>query len=50
MTIRARDRNTFGAIAGDFMLDHARNLRTRAEMQRKLDVELPRSDSCRGET
>jgi integrase len=35
-----RRRNTFGAVAADFMVDHAGKLRTRAEMQRKLDVEL----------
>ena len=37
---QAHRRNTFGAVAADFMQDHAKNLRTRAEMQRKLDVEL----------
>lgn len=35
-----RRRNTFGAVAADFMRDHAAKLRTRGEMQRKLDVEL----------
>ncbi len=36
----AHRRNTFGAVAADFMLDHAKNLRTREEMQRKINVEL----------
>jgi integrase len=35
-----RRRHSFGAVADDFMRDHAKNLRTRGEMQRKLDVEL----------
>jgi integrase len=33
-------RNTFGAVAADFMQDFAKNHRTRDEMQRKIDVEL----------
>ena len=33
-------RNSFAAVAADFMEDHAKNHRTRNEMQRKLDVEL----------
>jgi integrase len=37
---QAARRNTFGAVAADFMQDHAKNLRTRDEMQRKLNVEL----------
>jgi integrase len=39
-TAKKHARNTFGAVAADFMADHAKNLRTRGEMQRKLDVEL----------
>lgn len=37
---QARRRNTFGAVAADFMEDHAKSLRTRDEMQRKINVEL----------
>jgi integrase len=37
---QARRRNTFGAVAADFMEDFAKNHRTRGEMQRKIDVEL----------
>jgi integrase len=37
---QALHRNAFGAVAADFMQDHAKNLRTRKEMQRKIDVEL----------
>ena len=33
-------RNTFGAVAADFMRDFAHSHRTRKEMQRKIDVEL----------
>jgi integrase len=33
-------RSTFGAVAADFMRDHASKLRTSGEMQRKLNVEL----------
>jgi len=36
----ALNRNLFGAVAGAFMQDHAANLRSRSEMQRKLNVEL----------
>lgn len=36
----AQRRHTFGAVAADFMQDHAKNLRTRGEMQRKINVEL----------
>jgi integrase len=32
--------NTFAAVAADFMQDHAKNLRSRGEMQRKLNVEV----------
>lgn len=35
-----RKRNSFAAVAADFMEDHAKNLRTRDEIQRKLNVEL----------
>jgi integrase len=38
--VRSRQRNTFGAVAAEFMQDHAAHLRTRDEMQRKLDVDL----------
>jgi hypothetical protein len=37
---QARVRNTFAAVAADFMRDFAKNHRTRAEMQRKINVEL----------
>lgn len=33
-------RGTFKAVCDDFMADHAKNHRTRHEMQRKIDVEL----------
>lgn len=33
-------RNTFQAVATEFMADHAKNLRTKEEMQRMLDVDL----------
>jgi integrase len=35
-----QQRHTFAAVAADFMQDHAKNLRTRDEMQRKINVEL----------
>ena len=33
-------RNTFAAVAADFMEDHGRKLRTAAEYQRKLDIDI----------
>jgi integrase len=49
-------RNPFAAVAADFMADHAKDLRTRDEMQRKIDKELlplwgdrPISSITRGE-
>lgn len=33
-------RNTFGAVAADFMVHHAIHLRTKEEMQRKLDQDI----------
>ena len=33
-------RNTFAAVAADFMEDHGRKLRTATEYQRKLDVDI----------
>jgi integrase len=36
----ADKRNTFGAVADEFMADHAKNLRTKDEMQRMIDVDL----------
>jgi integrase len=33
-------RNTFASVAEEFMADHAKNLRTRDEMQRMLNVDL----------
>ena len=33
-------RNTFQAVAEEFMADHAKNLRTKDEMQRMIDVDL----------
>src|SRR5690349_21160377 len=35
-----RRRNTFESVAIEFMADHAKNLRTKGEMQRMLDVDL----------
>src|SRR4029078_3622433 len=35
-----RRRNTFESVAIEFMADHAKNLRTKDEMQRMLDVNL----------
>ena len=37
---REARRNTFASVAAAFMEDHAKNLRTREEMQRKIDIEL----------
>jgi integrase len=37
---QAERRNTFQAVAEEFMADHAKNLRTRGEMQRMIDVDL----------
>jgi len=37
---KTAQRNTFGAVAEEFMADHARNLRTRGEMQRMINVDL----------
>ena len=37
---QAAKRTTFAAVAAEFMQDHAKDHRTRDEMQRKLDVEL----------
>jgi integrase len=39
-TARAERRNTFAAVAADFMQDHAKHLRTCKELQRKINVEL----------
>lgn len=39
-TVQAAKRNTFAATAAEFMADHAKHLRTRGEMQRKIDKEL----------
>lgn len=33
-------RNTFGAVATEFMADHAKNLRTKDEIQRMINVDL----------
>ena len=37
---QADQRNTFRAVAEEFMADHAKHLRTRGEMQRMIDVDL----------
>ena len=37
---KREERGTFGAVAAAFMTDYAKEHRTRAEMQRKIDVEL----------
>jgi integrase len=36
----AARRNTFASVAEEFMADHAKNLRTRDEMQRMINVDL----------
>ena len=38
---QANKRNTFQAVAEEFMADHAKNLRTRDEMQRIINVGSP---------
>jgi integrase len=37
---QADRRNTFAAVAEEFIADHAKNLRTRGEMQRMINVDL----------
>src|SRR6476646_8924745 len=37
---QALNRNTFQAVAEEFMADHAKNLRTRGELQRMLNTDL----------
>jgi integrase len=37
---QANKRNTFAAVAEEFMADHAKNLRTRDQMQRQINVDL----------
>jgi integrase len=37
---QAARRNTFASVAEEFMADHAKNLRTRDEMQRMINVDL----------
>jgi hypothetical protein len=37
---KREERNTFGGVAAAFMEDHAKDLRTRDEYQRKIDVDL----------